>query len=73
MRSNIPESLCWHVLDGITQALLWLHHGHRHTFPFDQHMIRDDDWHPVTIVQISPTNSKGIVKMTSSKKLLTDR
>lgn len=55
----MPESLCWHVLDGISQALLWLHHGHKHTFLFDQHMPHDDDWHPIIIGQISPGNSKA--------------
>lgn len=72
MRSDIPESLCWHVLGGITQALLWLHYGHKHTFPFDQHIIHDDDWHPVIIAEINPTNSKTVIKIALSKKLLTD-
>ncbi|KAI9877657.1 MAG: hypothetical protein M1830_003176 [Pleopsidium flavum] len=52
----IPESLCWHVLDGISQALLWLHYGHKDTFPFDQHMGHDDDWHSILIADIGPKN-----------------
>ncbi|KAI9775003.1 MAG: hypothetical protein M1835_005977 [Candelina submexicana] len=53
---EIPESLCWHVLDGINQALLWLHYGHKDTFPFDRHMGHDDDWHPVLMTDINPAN-----------------
>ncbi|SLM41063.1 Serine/threonine/dual specificity protein kinase, catalytic domain [Lasallia pustulata] len=53
---EIPESLCWHVLEGISQALLWLHHGHKHTFPFDTHVWHDDDWHPILIGKITPAN-----------------
>lgn len=59
MDREIPESLCWHVLDGISQALLWLHFGHKDTFPFDRHMGHDDDWHPILIMNITPTNSES--------------
>ncbi|KAI9808886.1 MAG: hypothetical protein M1827_007161 [Pycnora praestabilis] len=57
-QTEIPDSLCWHVLDGISQALLWLHTGYKDTFPFDRHMAHDDDWQPVLIGEISPASSK---------------
>lgn len=63
--SDIPEGLCWHVLDGISQALLWLHHGHKHTFPFNHHMEHDDDWHPILFTDITPANSKSRVVLTT--------
>ncbi|KAI9709412.1 MAG: hypothetical protein M1812_007689 [Candelaria pacifica] len=53
---EIPESLCWHVLDGIVQAFLWLHYGHKSTFPFNRHMLHDDDWHPILMTDINPAN-----------------
>ena len=68
MYSEIPESLCWHVLDGIAQALLWLHHGVKRTFLPNR--LYDDDWHPIIGVQISPKNSEAIRKISQSNKLL---
>ncbi|MCJ1261463.1 hypothetical protein MMC22_001327 [Lobaria immixta] len=53
---DLPESLCWHVLDGISKALLWLHCGRKHTFPYDSDMNHDDDWQPITITELTPAN-----------------
>ena len=64
----IPESLCWHVLDGISQALLWLHHGYKHTFPFNHHMEHDDDWHPILISDITPANSESCIFLENAGK-----
>ncbi|KZF21162.1 kinase-like protein [Xylona heveae TC161] len=52
---EIPESLVWHVLAGMTQALLWLHFGQKISYPFNSHMQHDDDWQPVLMTDINPT------------------
>lgn len=70
MRSDLPESLCWHVLDGISKALLWLHCGRKHTFPYDSDMNHDDDWQPVTITELSPANSKAYPSCLKMKRAL---
>lgn len=43
----IPESLCWHVLEGVTNALLWLHYGYQQSY-------RDEDWNPIALINIHP-------------------
>lgn len=43
----IPESLCWHVLEGVTNALLWLHYGY-------QKSSREIDWNPIALINIHP-------------------
>lgn len=58
MRSKIPESLCWHVLDGISKALLWLHYGRNNTFPFDNRIDYSHEWHPITLHYLDPTKSE---------------
>ncbi|KAI9788080.1 MAG: hypothetical protein M1833_003125 [Piccolia ochrophora] len=57
-QADMPESLCWHVLSGVAKALMYLHTGVKHTFPFDRTMVQDDDWHPVMIADISPSKSE---------------
>ncbi|KAI9805933.1 MAG: hypothetical protein M1825_000547 [Sarcosagium campestre] len=52
---DIPEALCWHVLDALSKALLYLHHGQKYTFPFDRIMLQDDDWHPILVRKIVPS------------------
>ncbi|MCJ1461555.1 hypothetical protein MMC07_000152, partial [Pseudocyphellaria aurata] len=53
---ELPESICWHVLDGISKALLWLHYGRKHAFPYASDMSHDDGWQPITITEITPAN-----------------
>lgn len=43
----IPESLCWHVLEGVTNALLWLHYGYQQSY-------KDEDWNPIALINIHP-------------------
>lgn len=47
MDRAIPESLCWHVLEGVTSALLWLHYGY-------QKSSREGDWNPIAMINIHP-------------------
>lgn len=54
-RFSLPESLCWHVLQSISKALLWLHHGVKETEGIrGDWMKHDDDWQPVLIRDVSP-------------------
>ena len=43
----IPESLCWHVLEGVTNALLWLHYGYSKS-------RQGVDWNPIALISIHP-------------------
>jgi len=54
-RFSLPESLCWHVLRSISNALLWLHHGVKETpgIPGEREK-HDNDWHPILIMDVSP-------------------
>ncbi|KAI9769152.1 MAG: hypothetical protein M1840_004503 [Geoglossum simile] len=51
----VPESLCWHVLSGINQALQYLHTGQKRAYLWGQQMVVDDDWQGVLCASISPT------------------
>jgi hypothetical protein len=54
-RFSVPESLCWHVLESIARALLWLHHGIKQTEGIEgDYNLHDDDWHPILIRDVSP-------------------
>lgn len=53
----IPESLCWHVLEGVTNALLWLHYGLDNT-----HV--EDDWNPIALINIHPGASMFFIPLT---------
>lgn len=57
MHRELPEGLCWHVLDGISNALLWLHYGCKHTFLSDYNMDHGDDWHRILMTEINPSKS----------------
>lgn len=46
----IPESLCWHVLEGVTNALLWLHYGYSNS-------RQKKDWSPIALINIHPGSS----------------
>ncbi|KAI9738746.1 MAG: hypothetical protein M1834_008253 [Cirrosporium novae-zelandiae] len=53
---EIPEDFCWHVLEGISNALLWLHQGY--TKPPDFNVVApvDEDWHPILYGVLSPVD-----------------
>ena len=54
-RFSLPESLCWHVLQSISKALLWLHYGVKETAgKGGDWTTHDDDWQPVLIRDVSP-------------------
>ncbi|KAI9658207.1 MAG: hypothetical protein M1829_006811 [Trizodia sp. TS-e1964] len=55
-QKDLPEDLCWHVLSGAASALLYLHHGYKHSHTYNTLTLQDLDWHPVLIGEISPTN-----------------
>lgn len=61
-RFSLPESLCWHVLRSISQALLWLHYGVKEVVDFSEegghqrkYTQHDDDWQPILIMDVSPS------------------
>ncbi|KAI9806390.1 MAG: hypothetical protein M1826_004659 [Phylliscum demangeonii] len=56
-KPHAPESLCWHVLEGISRALIFLHEG-RSSLDQRHQLIHapEDDWQPVMVVDINPTN-----------------
>lgn len=56
---EIPESLCWHVLDGLSKAMLWLQLGKRVE---NEHLTptADVDWHPVLVTYMTPANGKTL-------------
>ena len=62
MVREIPESLCWHVLKGISNALLWLHTGCKHSFLSGYDMDQGDDWHPITMTEINPSKSENLLQ-----------
>ena len=53
---GFPEDFCWHVLDSIAKALMWLHFGvkERSGEP-GQFDVHDDDWHPILHRNIEPS------------------
>ncbi|RDW75293.1 hypothetical protein BP6252_06435 [Coleophoma cylindrospora] len=56
-RFSLPESLCWHVLESISRALLWLHHGIRDVENIETHVLPlDDDWQTILHRDLNPDN-----------------
>jgi serine/threonine protein kinase len=54
-RPSLPEALCWHVLRGVSKALLWLHCGIKETEGIrGEYMKHDGDWHTILIRDVSP-------------------
>ena len=54
-RPSLPENLCWHVLQSISRALLWLHQGIKEAKGIPSRFSKsNDDWHTILIRDISP-------------------
>lgn len=51
------------MLDGLLQALVWLHYGFKKTFPFDRYMGHDKDWQPILAKTIHPYYSMFVTAL----------
>ncbi|KAI9890462.1 MAG: hypothetical protein M1814_003946 [Vezdaea aestivalis] len=50
----MPETLCWHVLEGMAKALRWLHTGVKSFKVLSQDLERDFDWQSIYVMRIEP-------------------